>query len=520
MDARAWKTVGKGVAIAAAYCATFLVLWQHSYDQWYLPAGLRIASLLLLPMRYWPYVFAGDAVALLELRAPKAEQYSPQWAYLSPFLLVTAISVVPFYIRKKLINDQFILKRLPLIAAVASIWSVIAGRIINIALDGPTPPFTAERFIGFGVGGYLGILMVMLPCLLWQQRHEWRNTHRQISQTLAVSLLMVSTLYGSAMIPIEAGSAIRLMPLIFMLLPLTYMTILHGWHGAAIGTLLINFAIALALPSIPMIGSSDSIVLIAQTALAAVSAALLAMGVRISNLHSRSGDYLRDEILIMRMQQHYADHEAKTMGAVRAMFQSFERRFREKALLLAYARDDLDAYRNAVAQTLKDEGLYRQAMDAMSSGVESARALARHSELLYPFEIETYGLYAVLTSESFAERWKGRARLRLVLIGRSPSRLSVPLQLAAYRAICSAMDVLAMMAPTEVTIQTRGWCRRGHRGITIFVDCIPTAEFVRMPEIESALQELEVLARAYGGASKHRQTHRIGILLSEPGQSA
>ena len=208
------------------------------------------------------------------------------------------------------------------------------------------------------------------------------------------------------------------------------------------------------------------------------------------------------------------------MGAVRAMFQSFEQRFREKALLLAYARDDLDAYRNAVAQTLKDEGLYRQAMDAMSSGVESARALARHSELLYPFEIETYGLYAVLTSDTFAERWKGRARLRLVLIGRSPSRLSIPLQLAAYRAICSAMDVLAAMTPTEVTIQTRGWYRRGHRGITIFVACIPTTALACTPEIESALQELEVLARAYGGASKHRHTHRIGILLSEPEQGA
>jgi hypothetical protein len=183
---------------------------------------------------------------------------------------------------------------------------------------------------------------------------------------------------------------------------------------------------------------------------------------------------------------------------------------------LAYARDDLDAYRHAVAQTLKDEGLYRQAMDAISTGVNSSRALARHSELLYPLEIETYGLHAVLLSESFAERWQGRARLRLVLVGKSPKRLSVPVQLAAYRAICSAMDVLAVMAPTEVTVLTRGWRRRGRMGITIFVSCAPTAAFTGTPEVERALQELEVLARAYDGTFKHRHPHRIGFLISEP----
>ncbi len=206
------------------------------------------------------------------------------------------------------------------------------------------------------------------------------------------------------------------------------------------------------------------------------------------------------------------------MGAVRAIFHSFEQQFREKSLLLAYARDDLDAYRNAVAQTLKDEGMYRQAMEAISAGVESSRELVRHSELLYPFEIETYGLHAVLLSEYFQDRWDRRVRLHCALPGASSKRppLSLPLQLAAYRAISSGMDLLAVMAPTEYALRTRQWQRGGRKGITVFIDCSPTAAFSLTPDSQRALQALAMLARAYDGTLQHRHTHRIGFLMSEP----
>lgn len=519
MDAQAWKTIGRGILIGAAYCAAFLIMWRHSYDQWYLPAGLRFASLLFLPMRYWPYVFAGDAAAMLNIRAPKAEHYSPQWAYLSPFLLVMLISAVPLYVRKRMSDGEQIVKWLPLIALIGCLWSTVAGRLINIALDGPTPPFTVERFVSFCVGDFLGILMVLLPCLLWQKRRQWRSSRAHIAQSITVATLMVAALFATAMIPGGSGSPIRLMPLIFMLLPLVYLTILHGWHGAAIGTLLINVAISLALPQVHLIGASDSIALIAQAALAVISSGLLIVGIHISQLYQQSGPALRDEWIALQTKRE-REHEARTMGAVRSLFQSFEQQFREKSLLLAYARDDLDAYRHAVAQTLKDEGLYRQAMDAISTGVESSRALERHSELLYPFEIETYGLHAVLLSEYFQDRWGGRVRLQCVLS--HPSKrppLSLPLQLAAYRAICSAMNMLAVMAPTEHNVRVRQWQRGGHRGVTVFINCSPTTEFALTPDVQRSLQELAMLARAYDGTFKHRHTHRIGFLISEP-QSA
>ena len=517
MDAHAWKTVSRGMVIGIAYCAAFLIMWRYSYDQWYLPAGLRLASLLFLPMRYWLYVFAGDAAALLVMRIPKTEQHGALWANLSPFLFIPLYSLLPLFIRKRSHNTDTIIRWLPAIAVAAAVWTTVAARMVNVLRHGPTPPFTIERFVSFCVGDVLGILMVVLPYLLWQQRKQWRNSRTQIAQTLAVATLMVAALFATAMIPGGSGSPIRLMPLIFMLLPLVYLTILHGWHGAAVGTLLINIAISLALPQIHLIGASDSIVLIAQAALAVISSGLLVVGIHISQLYQQSGPALRDEWIALQTERE-REHEAQTMGALRSMFQSFEQQFREKSLLLAYARDDLDAYRNAVAQTLNDEGLYRQAMDAISTGVESSRALVRHSELLYPFEIETYGLHAVLLSEYFQDRWNGRVRLQCALPGPASKQppLSLPLQLAAYRAICSGMTMLAGMAPTEYTLRTRQWRRGGRRGITVFIDCSPATAFTLTPDVQRALQELAMLARAYDGTFQHRHTRRIGFLMSEP----
>ena len=271
MEALAGKTFVRGIVLGGGYCAAFLAMWHVSFDQWYLPAGLRLASLLLLPMRYWPYLFAGDAAALLVLRIPKADQYSMQWAYLSPFLLITSISLIPWLIRKKPNSNRIILDWLPAIALISSIWSTVTGRLINLLLSGPTPTFTIERFISFCIGDFLGILMVTLPCLLWLQRQQWRNTRRHILQSTALATLAVAALYAAAMIPGVQESSVRLMPLVCMLLTVVYLTFLHGWHGSVVGTLLVNVAIALALPRINLVGASDDIVLMAQAVLVVTS---------------------------------------------------------------------------------------------------------------------------------------------------------------------------------------------------------------------------------------------------------
>ncbi|WP_192820369.1 MASE1 domain-containing protein, partial [Xanthomonas oryzae] len=59
------KSAIRGLLTATAYSIGFHLAWQCSLDQWYLPAGLRIAALLFSPSRLLPWILLGDVAALL-----------------------------------------------------------------------------------------------------------------------------------------------------------------------------------------------------------------------------------------------------------------------------------------------------------------------------------------------------------------------------------------------------------------------------------------------------------------------
>jgi MASE1 len=247
MNAQAWKSIGRsvaiGVAIGAAYCVAFSFLWRHSVDQWYLPAGLRLASLLFVPTRYWLYVFAGDAAVLLNMRIPKAGQYSVQWAYLSPLLFIPVYSLVPYYFQKKVASAREMVLWLPAIAITAAIVTSVWSVILNYSLQGPSPDITLDYFVRFAIGDYFGIMIAVLPILLWQQRGDWGNTRRHLTQSIAIATLAIAVIYAATLIPGVQGITVQVLPLSLMLIAIDYLTILHGWHGAAAGTLLVTTSI-------------------------------------------------------------------------------------------------------------------------------------------------------------------------------------------------------------------------------------------------------------------------------------
>ena len=111
------SVIAKGIAISVLYCIAYLGRRHDSFDQWFLPAGLRAARLFFMPLRYWPFVFIGDAAAVLYGRIPKAHKYDPLWVYAGPPLLIACGSIAPYLLRKKLRNADRIIRRLPMAAA-------------------------------------------------------------------------------------------------------------------------------------------------------------------------------------------------------------------------------------------------------------------------------------------------------------------------------------------------------------------------------------------------------------------
>ncbi|MBV6776895.1 MASE1 domain-containing protein [Xanthomonas euvesicatoria] len=135
-----WKKINaaQGLLTAILYCCSFYIAWHASFDQWYLPAGLRIAALLCLPRRLLPWMLLADVSSLLILRVPaiKALGVDPVWAYCSPWVLTTLIAAVPLAIRARLKRRRLETWLVPALLATA-VWGAACTIGVNIVLDGP-----------------------------------------------------------------------------------------------------------------------------------------------------------------------------------------------------------------------------------------------------------------------------------------------------------------------------------------------------------------------------------------------
>ena len=499
MEAAKWAGAIRGLALGTGYCIAYLVMRYLSFDQWFLPAGLRAACLLLLPWRSWPFIIAGDIAALLVIRVPMVERYSPQWSYLSPFLLIGLISPVAATVRRFLPDPAAIARWLPLAAIAIALWSSLCNLGLNYFLHGPRSLVTVAKFGNYFIGDFLGILMVGLPCLLWRLRGRDVFSPRRLMRDGAVALLAILGLYALITLPARIDHALQLSLLMLMILPAVFLTFFHGWRGSAIGVIAVNLAIAQTLTYTGIPGTHDATVFLAQQALAISAAALLILGTVISEHYDTAR---RSGIA-----------EAHALKMARSSFLSTERVLREQLLYMAQMQLLLDDERRDLAASLKAHGNYAAAMDLNSDGVRHRQVFDEQAQALYPIRIEEQGLFAVVHSEAFTGFWAGGADVIYALRGQ-PRWLSVDLQLVAYRCICNAMALLSECDPDEYRIKMRVWRGRKSRGIALFVSASPTAPAHASQAGAAADSLLSARVKAHGGIHR-RHAHRVCVLLSE-----
>lgn len=502
MEDAKWSDTAKGLVLSAAYCASFLAAWYLSFDQWYLPAGLRAASLLFVPYRYWPYLFAGDAAALLVIRVPKAEQYSMLWAYLSPFLLMPMVSSLALLLRNTLKTTQDKARWLPLAALSIAVWSSVSNMMLNYFLYGPRASVSFANLYKFSVGDYLGILMVVLPVLLFMGRNNGQVKPRHALRDTLIAGAAIFVLYCIAAVPtLEAAFHQGL--LMLMLLPVVGLTFRHGWPGAAIGILVVNVVTAMKIPYMNTPGTYDAEIFVTQQALAIAATGLLMLGSVISDLFdkARSAGVAEKEALLLAQNS----------------FLSSESKLRDQVIYMAQMQLRLDDYRDELVDWLKQHRHFEAAMDLNNRGVAHARLFDQQALALYPMRIEAQGLYSVLNAEAFTDFWTNDTAVRYQLRGQ-PKQLTVDLQLAAYRCVCNAFALLSECDPKQYTVRSRVWRYGGKRGIAMLVIAKPTAgrELQHDQAGLLAAMELEGRVKAHGGAVRRRHLNRISMLLSEP----
>ncbi|WOS42736.1 MASE1 domain-containing protein [Xanthomonas rydalmerensis] len=489
------RDIAKGALLSAAYCASFLLAWRYSMDQWYLPAGLRAATLLFMPYRFWPYLLAGDAAALLTIRVPMVERgASPLWAYASPFLLMPCVALAVHAGRRhlpRLLDQEYLL--LPLSLAFA-LWSTLCNVAMNVTLKGYTALTPMEALARYWLGDYLGMLMFVLPSLLWLRRKEPGIARPRLPRDVLLGCGAVVALFLVAGTTHDHLSRQMLMGM--MVIPAIVLTLLHGWRGAAAGVVLANVAIGIMLPDAMTLAAYHAEAFRVQIALAAAATGLFVFGSRLSIAFERAGRFRHERQEALQFAQ--------------ASYLQAERTLRRRVVEYSDLTVHINKLRKDIVSHLRSRGQHAAAMEMTRSGVIQARLLDEYVTALYPLGIETHGLFETFRSVALSNLCDTEFRCHL---RGDPMRLSLGLQLVAYRCVLNVVETLP--PAKRHLLKARVWRAGSRQGIAVCVVADVSPLDRQRPVAREADWELAARLKVHGGTCRRRHAYSLSFLVSE-----
>ena len=282
VSAAHWAIWGQHLAIAGAYAACYELARYVSLQQWLLTAGLRLACLLLLPVRFWPALALGEGLPLLENAVLCAEQFGTGWAIAQsvPEVVLWMVLLKPIRQHWTLRDHQgHVRMSVILVATLGTSIITAATTTIRVMLALQNSPgkwssvVPSEFFFAYLLGGYLGAL-TLTPVVLAIRERMLNHGDALISlKTICRSPLLRDTLWWIA--PTAAGlvwltlsthdEGTRQMMRMALLWPIAGLAWRHGWHGTALGGMVASIALAMTAQ-----GSIDSAVIRIQVILALV----------------------------------------------------------------------------------------------------------------------------------------------------------------------------------------------------------------------------------------------------------
>jgi hypothetical protein len=487
-----------GLALAVLYAFACWAARQLSLDQFYLPAGVRVAAVLLCPPRLWPYLLLGEYAYFAQMRYPMIDKYGLTWVIVGSACLMPAVMLVVRLHHRMMAAT----KTMWLISvAAASAVVVTALNIILSELLWPTPP-DMQPFTGIAryvVGDFIGILTIAPLALLWARRQaepEWTTAFRR--QTLAALSLMLLLGISALWLPSDSPTAKTSVQLL-MAVPAIALTCLHGWRGAAIGVPALNLIIGLTTPG-PYPSSFDPATFTTQQIMAIAGAALFVLGARITQYYHRYR--LRDV------------DEKNAIKLARSSHMASEMDLRERAMHLRKIGDGMDMSLNEVVDWLKLQGHHAIATSLLHTSSVHSRQFREQASMVYPTALEQVGLYVALQAGGVREAWELTHRVARPQLGGDPCQLSIGLQLATYRTLTDAVSLLLKQESGQIRVRARCGRFGQNRGILVSVGLLDSRRPLSPATTALAVERLAGRTIAYGGAVQcHR--NRVRMVLME-----
>lgn len=493
-----------GLAIATMYAITCWAAWRVSLDQFYLPAGIRVAALLVCPPRLWPYLLVGEYAYFAQLRYPLIEEYGLAWVILGSAFLLPAVALV-VHAHRRFISAKTDGWLLSIAVSAALIATALKLGLSHLLSENPSSVPIATRAVRFVLGDYIAILTVAPLAILWSRRHsryEWRFW-RSPPTVAALALMLVLGLL-TAMVP-NLSDASKTSLQLTMALPVIVLTCAHGWQGAAIGVPLLNILIAMVTPTSGLLGSYDERTFTTQQLIAIAGTGLLALGSRISQHYHQ------------RARRDVDGHQAARLS--RSAHMASEMDLRERALDLRRIADGIEVSLNRTADLLKTHGHHSPALDLLLTSTAHSRQFRELTSMVYPTEVEHVGLYVALQVSGIRESWDQTHRVTSPQLAGDPCQLSIALQLAAYRALTEAVALLLKQEHGQIQVRARCGKLKGQQGILLSVALLDRDRDLLVDTTTLAVERLSSRAQAYGGRV-HCHRNRVRVLLLETAASS
>lgn len=493
--------VAAQLALACGYAVFYAILREASNDQWYFPAGLRVAALLLAPYRYWAALFLGDVAALAATRVPYIGTYGLSWYFGALLPVWPPVAFIVHRLRRMTAAPAI---NRALDAASIAIAGLLCAEIVTLVNKAcsalwrkDVSGFHVGDLIIYSMGDIQAILLASVAVALIKGWAAWKCRWVPFLAECGGAAIVTAALSMTIVIghlteetKLEAARLLLLAPAIILALR-------HGWRGAAIGALASNLGLAATIPHLEA-GQSDSAGLLMQEVFVFASYALLVLGTKIRDRSTAQ----ESRIAVMEFRRN-----------AKAGFTALEAQMRDKALRAEAMQDASRGSIEPAVAVLRKAGQSEVAMGLIGSTQWHSSEFRRSViDEIYPLSLERKGLFATLGADAFREKFSGTECI-FDMTG-NPRCISIETQLSSYRIVCESLDYFLPSEPHHVHVRIRCTTRAGLGHVSI-------ALWAREPRVEgrssadtARLARLRTRAEAYDG-SFHSRANRIRVILTD-----
>jgi glucose-6-phosphate-specific signal transduction histidine kinase len=442
VGAKGTASLLRHISVAVLYGIAYAALNSVYYSDWNMLGALRVASLLLLPYRYWPALLIGEAAPLIYMNYPCLPDFGWAWVLFTSIPPSLFVMPVIHLLRQKLPGEGR-----PLSAHMGSfifgtliISLIIAARGVAQYHIGPLTPATnelpllllSERYL---LGAISPILAYVPFVFLVYETRPWRFFSKPraiggspwVETSVAFLSIALMTFVGLHTDP----STTRFVQL-SLFVPVAVFALVYGWQGAALMGALASTGIMLLMPGWNDIGTLE-----AQTLMCFVLLTLLMLGARTSLMNKA------------------LENSWRSLSLARQELYQHELKMRNKAQELEQVNANMQAihsglmHRMQFVQAGNDEQGYRHQL------LDMRQRLARVADSLSPREWQRMGSPNALGTGPLATALKNFGVTYGADIRGQMSLVPQDMNIAVYRLACEAVVLLLGVAPTDsINVET------------------------------------------------------------------